>query len=463
MLATASTGKSAVPHKSSRSASSGGFATRRARGISDGARFPMRRAALVGLVFTPLALFSAAFSSAVVLDTREPQVSRALYGELPKAKVRLGDLAIAEAFSDLGSVNPGAIPGAIPDTNGARRPARLPPSASELAAQLPAATRQRIEAQALSGLADTPYASGALRQLAFVEPDPARRRKLLDLARQVSRRDVSAATQLAELQLRDGALAEGLATLDTALQISDALDARIFPLVLNAARIPRFEDELRDRLARDPAWAERFARHAAGTPASARLFARIVDGFPKASRARSIDYGAPIVDQLATQLEPAAAFAAYRAYAEGAQDPSAFGTRPLPPLDWRLIDAITVGTRKLGTGDPLVELFAQPRRAGEVARIMLQLEPGAYALTLALADPRGSGGTLTLARTCLADGRELERSEASASLDAARVRLGFDVPADCPYQSLRLGVAAGGEEVSVLVDDVALNPATGAS
>lgn len=431
----------------SQSGSGRGFATRRARSVTGAATFPLRRALWTAAIITPLALFSAAFSSAVVLDTREPQVSRTLYGELPKAKVRLGDIAIAEAVSDFDAIEPEG--------------SALPPSASQMAAQLPDTVRQRIEAQALSGLSDTPYASGALRQLAFVEPDPDRRRELLGLARQVSRRDVSAATQLAEIQLRDGTLGEGLATLDSALMISDALDARIFPLMLGAARVPEFESELRARLARDPAWAERIARHAAGAPASAALFARVVDGFPEGSRARSLDYGAPIIDRLATDLQPAAAFAAYDAYTKAPQDPEAFGSRPLPPLDWRLIDSITVGTRSLGGRDRVVELFAQPRRAGEVARIMLRRAPGSYAFTLGLSDPRGSGGTLTLTRVCLAEGRELERSETRASLDAARVRLAFEVPADCPYQSLRLGVEAGGEAVSVLVDSVSFGSAGG--
>lgn len=438
--------KSAVPRKSSRNSSGGGFATRRARGLSAGPRPSLKRALLIAAPITPLALFSGAFSSAVVLDTNEPQMSRVLYSELPKAKVRLGDLAIAEAFSELDSAGP-------------KSPAALPPSASELAAQLPAATRQRIEAQALSGLADTPYASGALRQLAFVEPDPARRRSLLNLARQVSRRDVSAATQLAELQLRDGALEEGLATLDSALTISDALDARIFPLMLGATRSPEFERELRAMLVHDPAWAERLARHAAASHGSTRLFAQIVDGFPANSRARSIDYGAAIVDQLATDLQPAAAFAAYRAYSPAPQDPSAFGTGPLPPLDWRLIDSITVGTRSLGGKDRVVELFAQPRRSGEVARLLLQLEPGSYSLNFAFTDPRGRGGRLTLVRACIIEGRELDRTETRASLDNARVRLPFEVAADCPYQSLRLGVEAEGEAVSVLVESVALGTA----
>ena len=435
--------KSAVPRKSSRHSGGGGFATRRARGLSEAPRPSLKRALLIAAAITPLALFSGAFSSAVVLDTNEPQISRVLYSELPKAKVRLGDLAIAEAFSDLDAVSP-------------QDSSALPPSVSDLAAQLAPATRQRIEAQALSGLSDTPYASGALRQLAFVEPAPSRRQSLLGLARQVSRRDLSAATQLAELQLRAGALEEGLATLDSALMISDALDARIFPLMLGATRSPEFERELRTMLAHDPAWAERLARHAATSPGSARLFARMVDGFPANSRARSIDYGAAIIDQLATDLQPTAAFAAYRAYSQEPQAPSAFGTRPLPPLDWRLIDSITVGTRSLGGKERVVELFAQPRRSGEVARILLQLEPGSYALNLAFTDPRGRGGRLTLVRVCITEGRELERTETRASLDNARVRLPFEVGADCPYQSLRLGVEAEGEAVSVLVESVAL-------
>lgn len=427
------------------------FASRKpSRAPSEGTRITVRRALLAGLVFAPLALLSGAYSAAVVLDTNDPQVSQSLYSELPKAKIRLGDLTIAEAVSENGA----------PDAR-AERTRRTPPSASELAARLGSDTRLRIEARALSGLADTPYAAGALRQLAFIEADADRRRTLLDLARRVSRRDVPAAAQVAELQFQDGDLAGGLATLDQALAISQALDNRIFPIMLSAAQHRDIAPLLRARLARDPAWAERLARHAVSTSSSAPLFARVVAGFPERSRARSVDYGAPLVDGLATDLQPSAAFAAYDAYSRTPQDPSAFGTRPLPPLDWKLVDSIDVGTRVLRSNGPVIELFAQARRSGEAARIMLRLEPGAYTLGIGLSDPRGSGGTVELARACLTEGRETALAQTATSLDASRVILPFDVPADCPYQSLHLRIEADSEPVSVLIGDVSLKP-TGA-
>lgn len=406
----------------------------------DAGGFPLKRALLTGLLLAPLALFSGAYSLAVTLDTREPQVSQSFYSELPKAKVQLGDLAIAGALGDLEA--------------GSENAPQSFPSAADLAARLPDTARLSIERQALSGLADTPYASGSLRQLAFVETDPARRRTLLDLSRRVSRRDLSTAAQIAEAQFLDGALEEGLATLTSALTISDRLDERIFPLMLNATRASDFEVMLRATLARDPDWSERLAAHASSTPASAPLFARIANAFPEDSRARSLDYGSQLVDRLATSFQPGAAFAAYRAYSDGPQDAAAFGTRPLAPLDWRLIDSLDVGSRRIGAGGKVVEIFASPRRSGEVARIMLALEPGEYALAFRLADPRGTGAMLTLERACLTEGRELALNKHETSLDAARVTLPVSVPADCPYQSLRLGIEGSNEAVSVLVDEV---------
>ncbi|MHA7820554.1 MAG: hypothetical protein ACX930_12985 [Erythrobacter sp.] len=426
-----------------------GFASHRPpRAAGEGSRIKASRALLAGLVFAPLALLSGAYSLAVVLDTRDPQISQSLYSELPKAKIRLGDLTIIEAVSDI--TDPGKQEGTE---------IHPPASVSELAAQMPAASRVRIEARALSGLADTAYSAGALRQLVFVEDDPVRRRALLDLARRVSRRDVSAAAQVAELQFRDGEAAAGLATLDQALAISDALDNRIFPLMLSAGQHPDFAPLLRARLARDPAWAERLARHAAATPSSAPLFASIVGAFPADSRARSVDYGAPLVDSLATNLDPDAAFAAYEAYSSSPQNPTAFGTQPLPPLDWRLVDTIDVGTRVLrarGPRSPVIEMFAQARRSGEVARIMLRLDPGTYALGIAVSDPHGNGGTVKLVRTCLEQGRETASAEVATALGAPRLILSFEVPAGCPFQSLRLSIEADREAVSVLVGDVRL-------
>ncbi|MEO0906784.1 MAG: hypothetical protein AAFY07_04580 [Pseudomonadota bacterium] len=408
-----------------------------------GSKTKLRRAVITTALLAPLALLSTSYSLAVALDTRNPEVSQQIYQALPKAKERLGDLAIATAL-DGKPLTQAQVPA---------------PSAAMLAMNMSSDRRLEVEGLAISGLIDTPYAPGALRQLAFVEPGNARRRSLLELSYRSSRRDIATAAQIAEIQFRDRQPAQGLETIDTALVVSDRLDTQLFPLMLSGTQDREFALLLRDRLAQDPSWSERLARFSGRSVRSAALFAYIANDLPASSPARSIDYGAPLVDQLATQLQPSAAFAAYAAYSQSEQKPSRFGAGPLPPIDWKLLDNLDAGARPIGVSGSVVEVFASPRRSGEFARILLRLETGNYKLSFNLSDPRGAGGNLGLVRTCLEDGRELSSSETQAALDGQRVSLDFLVPAKCPFQTLRMQVSSDNEAISALIDAVEINRA----
>lgn len=411
------------------------FATRRPDA------FPWGRFVRSAVLLTPLALFSGAYSLAVATDTGQPRVSQQFYSELPRAKARLGDIAIAEAVTESASDAQAAAPLR---------------SGTALAASLPEDARRSIERRALSSLLDTPYSPAALRQLAFIEPDMGRRRDLLGLARKVSRRDLSAAAQTAELHFADGEFEAGLATLEQALDISDALDARIFPIMLRASRQDEFAQVLSGALSRGPAWAERLAAFASNDPQSAPDLARLARAVPPTSRALSLDYGGPLVEGLVRSGRLNAAFEAYAAYSRDGQDIAAFGTRPLAPLDWQLADNIENGARLIGSDDATAELFAEARRSGEAARIILRLPPGAHILQLDLSDPQGTGGELHLTRTCIEQGRERESQRITRPLTGPRVKLPFTVGPDCRFQSLRLAIEAKSERVSVLVSRVLL-------
>ena len=436
-----------------------GFSARKPRPVGSGRTrpFPLKRATITAIVLGPLAAFSSAYSLAVVLDTSEPQIAQRLYPDLPRSKVKLGDLAIARALGPDGTTHQRKARRATEQAgDGATRDA--PGDSEELAARLSPRTRATIEARALSALGDSALSAGALRQLAFGEGDPDRRRALLGLARSVSRRDIGASAQLAELHLRSGDFAAGMALIDEALSISDSLDERIFPLLLEANGNAQFASIVKPVLASDPDWSERLARHALRDPQSAARFVALARTLPSGSPALRLDYGAPLVEILAQDLRLSAAFEAHAIYAGQKPDAGAFGTRPLAPVEWQLIDGLEFGARMIGNARaPVAELFANPRRKGMAAQIVIRLAPGSYTLDFAVADRRGAGGSLHLARVCMVDGAERETRSARASLDKDRLSLPFTVGEGCPFQSLRLEVEAGGEAVSVLVDNVALN------
>ncbi|BDI59743.1 hypothetical protein [Qipengyuania nanhaisediminis] len=399
------------------------------------------RAAGTALILAPVALFSSAFSLAVATDTRQPAISQQLYSSLPRAKTRLGDLALARALAQNAQSGPESA---------------ATVAASAINAGLNPRTRLSIEARALSSLADTALSPEALRQLAFVAEDEERRATLLDLARRVSRRDVAAAAQSAELAFARGDHDRGFAVLDQALAISSRLDDSIFPLLLRSSRDRDFARLVRASLSADPQWAERLAAHASNDSESAALFAPLAGALAPRSRALLVDYGAPLIERLTESHRYEEAFAAYRAYARGPQDPAAFGSQPLAPIDWQLVDQFDHGARRIGSAPGSVELFARARREGDAARIVLARRPGSHVLNLKLSEPRGSGGSLALTRTCLSRAGDGASEITRAALEADQVALRFTVPDGCPYQSLRLAIQSEREAISVLVDDVAI-------
>lgn len=399
-----------------------------------------RRVAVTALFLMPLAFVSGALSFADTLVATDPVTAQRLYPAHAKAKVRAADAVLAQSLQTAAApIAHGGEP-----TELSSLPARLD--------RLSPNVRARLETSARSSLANTPYSPGALRQLAIASPSRAQQRSLLALSRRVSRRDVGAAAHTAELEFRDGNLRRGLETLNEALVISRALDDPIFPLLLSATRFEDFEPAFRPILERDPAWGERLAQHAVGPGGSASLFARIARHFPERSRARSIDYGAPLVDRLVSSRDFDGAFGAYEAYSPMPQDPGRLINTWLPPLDWRLIDNIDTGARQVGSRDRVVELFAKTHRSGEAARLITRLDPGQYVLGLSLGDLRGEGGRLSLETVCLAEGREWTAGTAQALIASPGAALAITVPPGCPYQSLRLAIAANGEAISVLIE-----------
>jgi hypothetical protein len=113
----------------------------------------------------------------VVQDTSNPVFAKTVYGGLPAPSERLADLAIGNASQR-----------ALKAQGTTVRPGALPPSLiSGIGITLPRESQTRISTLALDALTATPLSSEALRQLAYIEPDQARRVRLLSLAQAVTR------------------------------------------------------------------------------------------------------------------------------------------------------------------------------------------------------------------------------------------------------------------------------------
>lgn len=420
-----------------------------------------KRAVLTMLVLLPLAGFSGAFSLALAAEKREPQLSQELYRALPGARTHLSDQILAQHFADM------APPSSSSETDDRiGEPGTSVRDIRSSAFPSPE-TRQGVEGRALSALRSTAYSSAALRQLALFEPEPARKAALLALSQRVSRRDPIAAAQLAQHHLASGRPALGLAALDRALSVSRALDSAIFPLLLEAAQSPELKAPFAAMLRRDPVWAERLALFARSDSERAARFARIAHLFPESSSVRGVEHGSRLVDLLANARRPEEALIAYTAFSPAAPDASAFGTRPLAPVDWRLIDGGDVGARLLGRDDAgqgaTAVITAKAGRSGEIAQLLADLSPGRHELVLTYGEVEGARARLSLEQSCIADGQEWTNARVSAGVDGAGSQLAFDVPPGCPFQLLRLRIDAPAQAVRAIVRHVSLVQVRGAS
>lgn len=309
----------------------------------------------------------------------------------------------------------------------------------------------------------SPLSSASLRQLAFFDDDVAQRRRLLDLANQVTRRDILATLHRAELKLRQNDVEGGLADLDQALVVSNTVDSAVFPLLLGAVGAnEQLAGAVRERLSREPPWSERMMRWAIANPAYLPILPKVLDAFPARSPARSPGYGQQVVDLLASQRRFPEAFAAYRAFQSEGPDLSNMTRSAYTPIDWKLVDSFDTGARPFDEGQ--VEIFANPGRTGEFAQVLTNFPGGARRLDLRLHETLGNAGVLHFAAVCLSGRTERIASEREAPLRNGVASFPFSIPASgCPFQRLTLRIEGGTEAAAALIRSVSFGQGGAAS
>lgn len=400
-----------------------------------------------------VAAYAAAFSFGVVYDARNPVAAMAATGGLPGAGTRLGDLRIALAMQRIMRAN-GGTEGALAS----------PPPAMLTAAGFQLSARENADVGNLARevLRMTPLSSGALRQLALVEQDLDRRERLLRLAHAVSRRDVSATLQLADVQFRKGQITPALSGLNRALIVSSLLDQTVFPLLANAATDPGGAEQLRSLLRRDPEWAERLIRWAIANPATLAPLSAVVGDIPEGSPARQQGLGQQMVDLLTVQRRYAEAFAVQRAYGSSAPSIADLTTGLFPPLNWQLIDNYDSGSRPFG--ENVLEVFGNPGRQGDFAQIITRLEPGSHRLSLRIDETMGRGAELRFAAMCAGPQADRTVAERTAPLADGTAAFSFEIPASgCQLQRLVLRIAADNDSAGALIRSASLGTGTATS
>lgn len=394
-----------------------------------------------------LTIWSVAWSLAVAMQNKNPVLAATINGSLPQAAARLGDLRILAIYQK--SLGPDGL-AQLQQGGQAATSAMLGGAGMKLSPQ----ERATIAADARAVLATTPYSSKALRQLATASTRPADRERLLRLANTVSKRDTMASLQLAELDLRKGNLAGGLAALNQALIVSTDLDNTVFPLLAGAAADPQAAAQIGTLLQRDPEWADRLMRWATANPVAIAPLSAVLRYVPKDSLAHAPGYGQQFIDQLAGQGRYAEAFAAYEAYSDHPQDIGNLAIDTFRPIDWRLIDNYDTGGRPFGKDE--VEVFANPGRLGSVAEVVTRLSPGNYRFSLRLSEALGKEAQLRFIVECVVPGSSKGVAQQAVAMTNGPRSFVFDVPAGCAFQKITLAVEATTDAAGALIGDVAL-------
>lgn len=408
---------------------------------------PSKRTLMALAGGVPLALYAGWFAASVVFATANPAFASLVRPLVTPASSQTADLLLFKAGQESSAENEAALKRGV-----------LPPSViTGIGLKLDAGTRQAVRDTALATLRASPLSSPSVRQLAFLDPDQGQKIAKLELARQITRRDVLATLQMAELQLRRNEVSAGLASLDRALTVSRSVDAAVFPILLGVATTPQARTDVRGMIARNGDWSERMVRWSLANPATVPALAQVIDSIPAGSPARTAGYGQQMIDILAGQGQWNAAFAAYRAYSPRAQNVSDLQRGIFTPLDWRLVDDYDTGGRLTPKG---WEIFASPGRQGRFAEIVLRASPGPHRIAVDIAQLRGSGGRLTFEASCLAGTAVLPGTSSDIPLAQGRATFAFAVPAgSCQAQRITLGIVAENEPVDALAARITLDPA----
>jgi len=347
-----------------------------------------------------------------------------------------------------------------------------------MAARLQAAGRlPEARTMAIAALQRDSTTVAALRTLALTaeaEGDQAQALRLIDLAHDLSRRDLPTQLWLISHSIRAGDLEAAVHHFDLAMRTSTQGSDQLIPLLVAATGDERLLPPLSRLLARNPSWKLTFLSQlgALGPRPDHNVWltrGRLDPALPEEREAiRSL------ISRLAGAGRFDLAWQLYHDVSPGVDAASLRsgnfeGSEGYPPFDWSFADDPDLSALRISRPDGApgyaLSLLAQNSRTGDVARQVIRLAPGAYRLEYdAGAVPASTSERPVVSLTCP------DRSEPILALrpDTAREapqRVGgmFSVPTGCTWQSLSISISGSGSgsdaTVSPWIDNIAIRRA----
>jgi|GEM_PF-2135267 len=302
---------------------------------------------------------------------------------------------------------------------------------------------------------ELPINAPALRLYGLVSSansDLAGVRGQMALSDRMSRRDSASQLWLIEDAVARNDVAGALRHYDVALRINEPTRALLYPVLTDALEEPIIRTRFLPYMDEPAPWLESFLRHAVSNTRDPRLMAdlaRLAGGFPKGNAYASLD--TDLLRRLVVENHYEDAIAHFRkidgadpAMLTSLQLTDASTAEAFKPVSWEPysidgISPILVGSE---TGGIELESDIEPGYVGPVARKLLALSPGRYALRAQMrAEGFGSSGSITWSLACGGGSNLLDQTVGMSGEFA--VSGGFTVPSGCPAQILTISARTG--------------------
>lgn len=309
------------------------------------------------------------------------------------------------------------------------------------------------EATAKSALRYEPLLPQAHAILILSERDPRRKGRIIALASQLNRRELSLQGLVLQNRIDVGDYPGAINTLDQILRVHPERKAEFFPVLTDALKQSGTNEAFREMLTKPLPWRESFLLYAVRDPKAAANLAVI----RKKVSFGSSEFDRSLVANLARNGDIEAAAEIYRLLAkDGSRDSGGQWMSAYPPFDWTFADK--TGLRaQLGRDNRYLGFAIDPGNGGTLASRLIALPTSPLTITIYHVLEQGSSAKdLKLTLACY--GQKAPFFEASFGENNGRFDVGR-APA-CKYALLAITGRAwtGSTPLNGTISDVQISP-----
>lgn len=214
--------------------------------------------------------------------------------------------------------------------------------------------------------------------LALAEDDPEKRKKILDAALALNRREPRLQAVVLQEQVAEADYPAAIASLDRILRVKPSQYNELFPVLINVFAQEGALSEFAKILDGSSEWHGRFFRFAASQPSALRNLAALRSqmAFDDEVTDRTL------MRSLVREGDVATAASLYQRIADPAATAAVVGWETdYPPFDWSLTDEAGLRAQPSLSGEEL-EISVKPGKGGVVARRLLRAPATPFSITV---------------------------------------------------------------------------------